>query len=324
MADEQQIIDIPGVGHVAFPASMSDADVTTAVKKLHEGAVKAAQPPSMLQRITDAAKAGADPLHPTPVMGQHVADVMNTPLVDAPVIRNITTPAALILGAAGAARGSTQGIGKAAEFTGGVLSDYSPLQRPLEPIGDLLKWAGKKMQQPPAPKFGSGGTLPTDMGQPPQSGGPIQIPQKIVFGGGGGMPQMDIAPPTSGGPIQVPPQRASMQEIALAARKNTATPPAAPTAPPTPEAITQPIQEKVPLSELASKTKREMSPIKGISLEDYEALKQISPGLSPEWIKALNPDLVKQFLELRASRSNAYRINAGLDAGAARAAANEP
>ena len=47
--DNDQIIDIPGVGHVAFPASMSDTEVTAAAARLHQDAVLAS-PPSRTSR----------------------------------------------------------------------------------------------------------------------------------------------------------------------------------------------------------------------------------------------------------------------------------
>ncbi len=50
----QQIIDIPGVGEVEFPDSMSDDEISAAAKRLHD---EANRPPSIGDRLSDARSA---------------------------------------------------------------------------------------------------------------------------------------------------------------------------------------------------------------------------------------------------------------------------
>lgn len=70
---------------------------------------------------------------------------------------------------------------------------------------------------------------------------------------------------------------------------------------------------KVDVSSIASKSRREGSPVSWASAEDYALLQKAMPGVDLSRVKALSPQLADMLLELRKNRGSAYRINAGMD-----------
>ena len=73
---------------------------------------------------------------------------------------------------------------------------------------------------------------------------------------------------------------------------------------------------RIPLGDLPpSRTSGAMSSIPGISANDYEFLKTLHPGMDPERILRLDPEIAQKLIELRRNRAGAYPINAGLDKG---------
>lgn len=202
---ESQIVEVPGVGSVEFPDSMSDAEIVSAVKKLH---LQSQIPnPKQFEKSVPG-DANDNVLHPKPLFGQGVADALNKPLVDAPVLRDFTSPASILLASAGAMRSPSPSTLRGA----GRLAKSVSLFHPLKVVGeglDMMAERGERPPQPPRPVFGSGGQAPTGMGDIPQTGGPIMPPQPPVnpLAGrsgpsGAGVPDIPI---TSGGPIQIPP-----------------------------------------------------------------------------------------------------------------------
>lgn len=144
MPDTQRI-DIPGVGIVEFPASMSDADISAAAKRLHDEATPHAsevKPSSTHAVMLAAGKAVA----PAANLAAEVATNPNVPRMAANAGRVIGAVAPIATGAAaggpmgaavgvaGAAKGSWLG-GKTGYFTGKLA------QQAAAPVANILEKA---------------------------------------------------------------------------------------------------------------------------------------------------------------------------------------
>jgi len=152
---QTQQIEIPGVGVVEFPDSMSDVDVTAAVKKLHDQATAAALPmpsphssqtPAVL--LGTAAAASAAPLAQRAL--EHLATSPTAAQTGGAIARGATTLAALGRGLysgdmSQVLAAPTEGwvAGKGGYWlTQGLQKVAAPIATALEKAGPVLKQAG--------------------------------------------------------------------------------------------------------------------------------------------------------------------------------------
>lgn len=152
MADEQTVsIDIPGVGAVDFPSSMSSADMNAAAKRLYDQANPPAKPSTNIglaltaaSQVIPAAANIATRIATSPTLPQTTATIGRiiggiSPIVGGAVTGGTASgPLAAMggagLGVAGAAKGSYMG-GRTGYFTGKLL------QRAAPPIANVLEKA---------------------------------------------------------------------------------------------------------------------------------------------------------------------------------------
>lgn len=134
MAGAQQI-EIPGVGLVEFPASMSDSDITAAAKRLHDDAKPPSDTPRSSASLTLAA-AGKT----VPSVASAAYNLGSHPLV---------SDAGRMAGeVAGLGKGALFGVPEAARQVGGSIGQKvaSAAQRAIQPVAVALEKAAPYAQ----------------------------------------------------------------------------------------------------------------------------------------------------------------------------------